>query len=174
MRPLPALLAVLVLVPAAAASAAPVNDVPDAATVIGAPAYVSGSTVDARRQGLAKKTPRRAVCVGHVGGTLSTGVPSTVTVPLRPRRGAGRPTPASCTSCCGAERAARRGCGRPHMRSAACPLGAPGDRWEARPMIHSTPSPQAGPQRPEAHLFAYPVVRPVPRPPVPASPRGIW
>ena len=39
---------------------------------------------DARRYHLVKgdKKPRRPVRVGHVGGTLSTGAPSTVTVPL--------------------------------------------------------------------------------------------
>jgi hypothetical protein len=37
---------------------------------------------DAKRYGLAKRKPRRPVRVGHVGGTLPAGVPTSVTVPL--------------------------------------------------------------------------------------------
>ena len=59
------------------------------------------------------------------------------------------------------------------MRSRVDTVGGDQDGCEASPMVVSliTKSPS---QRTDDHHFAYPVVRPLPRPPAPAASPSTW
>jgi hypothetical protein len=59
------------------------------------------------------------------------------------------------------------------MRPPVSTVGGPCRWWEASPMVVS-PLTQKPSQRTDDHHFAYPVVRPLPRPPVPAASPATW
>jgi hypothetical protein len=60
------------------------------------------------------------------------------------------------------------------MSSRVDTVGGRWREWEASPMVVSPITPKAPPQRTDDHHFAYPVVRPLPRPPAPAASPATW
>jgi hypothetical protein len=60
------------------------------------------------------------------------------------------------------------------MSSPGGTVGGASGEWEASPMVVSLLTPKTPSQRTDDHHFAYPVVRPLPRPPAPAASHATW